>query len=836
MNFIRSLFQKYFEKYFKKGQRRNRDCDLWIEELRSALSELESFFAVTNEFIEPETIEIWRIRHADLEQYLHSYHLQRLKRADNYEILISLQQLFFRTTENLGDRIVQHNHLVENRKINAAYALIGRVGGRELDRQQMLCIARKAYNHLVIAGAGTGKTTTIVGKIKLLLKSRAYRPEDILVLSFTNASAAEMRERIQKETGQQIEACTFHKLGKNIITRVEGITPKITQIDLRKFVKERLMELLKEPGYINLWNGYLMFNRIPAKSEFEFHTEEEYQEYLQVNPPQTIKYEQVKSYGELDIANFLYQNGIEYQYEEAYRFETRTEEYGQYHPDFHLTESDIYIEYFGIDRKGEVPKYFKAPAGKTPAKAYRESMEWKRKLHKTNGTTMIECFAYEKMEGMLLKNLELHLKEKGVVFRPKAPEELWKEIEKGEKTVIDGMVDLFLTLINQIKSNAYTIDMVRKMNAHASVHRAGNDKLLSLVEPIFLAYHQKLEENGEIDFNDMIHLATEYIRRQKYRNPYRFVIVDEYQDISKARFELLKSLRESGNFELFCVGDDWQSIYRFTGSDISYIVDFENYWGKTLLGKIETTYRFSRQLIEISGSFVMKNPMQIKKQIRGKYSGEQDVLNEIQGSREAYAVNKIREILDKLPENSSVFFIGRYVFDREMLENSGFLHCRYHNGTEEYHVSYAKRPDLKMKFLTVHKSKGLQADYVFILNNKKSRMGFPSRVQDAPIMSLLLNQGEQYPFAEERRLFYVALTRAKKKVFLLTVKGQESKFILELRKKYEDEMKRAQYLCPWCGGRLVKKTGKFGEFLGCSNYRRTGCTYTRQIGWKNRRK
>ena len=159
------------------------------------------------------------------------------------------------------------------------YSLIGDVEGRKLDHQQMACIVKEAHNHLVIAGAGTGKTTTVVGKIKYLLKTRKYLPQDILVLSFTNASASEMNERISAETGNNITASTFHKLGLNIISQVDGVMPKITQINLRKFIREQLVLNMQSDTYLNLLSSYFLYNRVVAKSEFEFKSQQEYDEY-----------------------------------------------------------------------------------------------------------------------------------------------------------------------------------------------------------------------------------------------------------------------------------------------------------------------------------------------------------------------------------------------------------------------------------------------------------------------------------------------------------------------------------------------------------------------------
>ncbi|MCQ2427208.1 MAG: topoisomerase DNA-binding C4 zinc finger domain-containing protein [Clostridia bacterium] len=185
--------------------------------------------------------------------------------------------------------------------------------------------------------------------------------------------------------------------------------------------------------------------------------------------------------------------------------------------------------------------------------------------------------------------------------------------------------------------------------------------------------------------------------------------------------------------------------------------------------------------------------------------------------------------LNELPQNASVFFIGRYSFDIDTLRNSGLLSCQYNNISGFIDVKYPQRSDLKMCFMTAHKSKGLQADYVFIINNKNSRMGFPSRMQDDPILDLLLENKESYPFAEERRLFYVALTRAKTKTYLLLQKNHESTFAQELHTRYESQIKHEQFECPICGGHLSRKTGPYGDFYGCDNYKSTGCKFVRRI-------
>ncbi|MBN2913317.1 MAG: UvrD-helicase domain-containing protein [Ruminococcaceae bacterium] len=822
------LIKKIIAKHKERVKVRNEACDNLIAQVDTAIQEINLLFSDSQSFVDPGKEIEWSNHNASLIADMNIFNIQKLKKATHYKMLLEKQAELYRNANSLKQQISVHNDRVADAKIQNAYALIGNVEGRKLDKQQMTCIVKDAHNHLVIAGAGTGKTTTVVGKIKFLLKSGKYKPEDILVLSFTNASASEMSQRINQETGCNIDASTFHKLGLNIITKVNGIVPKITQLNLRKFVKEQLLLNMQSDAYLNLLSSYLLYNRVVSKSEFEFKTQSEYEEYLRLNPPTTINNETVKSYGEMDIANFLTQNGIQYIYEHPYKVDTRTSEYGQYNPDFYLPEYDIYIEYFGINKDGEVPSYFKGVNGMTATQSYQASMKWKRETHSTNDTILIECYAYEKFDGVLLDNLKEKLSAKDVKLTPKTTKELWEQVSADGDSILDGVIELFETVINLIKSNGYTIATVRQLNIGNS-NAQNNNMVLSLLEPIFNAYCNYLSEHKEIDFNDMINMATKYVEQGKYVSPYKYVIVDEYQDISKARYSLLCRMRESNDYDLFCVGDDWQSIYRFAGSDIGYILNFEQYWGSTEISKIETTYRFTQKLIEISGNFIMQNPVQIKKSIKGKNDTVGFALGEISGYTDKFSIEFMTKKLEDLPRGSSVFFIGRYSFDAKLLSDSGLFECQYNNVSGFVEVKYRKRIDLKMSFITAHKSKGLQADYIFIINNKKSRMGFPSKIQDAAILNLLLDNCDQYPYAEERRLFYVALTRAKKKAFLVTVKNQESEFAMELKERYGEELKREQWECPLCGGKLLKKSGPYGEFYGCSNYRSLGCKYKRNI-------
>ena len=809
-----------FDSIREKKRLRDEQCNDLINRANTSIDALTTIFSDSKRFVSVDDTEKWKKRNINLSSELNFKSAQKYKKAENYTVLSNKISHLGTLINNLEKMRNQHNELAEDERAAAVYSVINEVEGKKLDRQQLVAISKESHTHLVLAGAGTGKTTTIVGLVKYLLGIEKFSPNEILVLSFTNASATEMKERLNKETGIPIEASTFHKLGIYIISEVNDLKPKISKLIQQSFIKQQLEVLMQNNEYLRILNAYLMHRNFMIRSEFDFKTFQEYQEHLKKNPPVTLKHEAVKSYGEMEIANFLYLNGVDYIYEQPYKIDTRTKEFGQYKPDFYLPQYDIYIEYFGIDKNGNPPAYFQND--------YIASMKWKRELHKENNTTMIESYAYENFEGVLTTALETKLREKGVSFAPVSQEEIWKKVSEDDANVIDGLVQLIETVINLMKSNRYDIAEMKRRNK-AAYNFADVVYLLDVISPIWERYNEHLRENDEIDFNDMINIATDYVLDGRYKCKYKMVIVDEYQDISRARYELLKAMRESYDYDLFCVGDDWQSIYRFAGSDIGYIQKFSKYWGASEISRIETTYRFPQRLIDITSRFIMRNSMQLIKNIRGISSNDKYVLGEVQGYTDKYAVQFMLNKMDELPYKSTVFLIGRYSFDNKMLEDNPELSYKYDNRNSLQKVIYSRRVDLDISYITAHKSKGLQADYVFILNNKNGRMGFPSKIQNSPVLDLLLENSDSFPDAEERRLFYVAMTRAKKKVILLMLKDRESDFLRELHDQYAEEIKQEKYICPLCGGKLKHKNGPYGEFFGCENYRTTGCRYIRNI-------
>lgn len=732
------------------------------------------------------------------------------------------------------------------------------IEGRKLDIQQRTAIVTDENNNIVIAGAGSGKTTTIVGKVNYVIDRYHISPNEILLISFTKKSATTLANRIDIEG---VEAKTFHKFGKDIIADCEGRQPSIfDEKQFKPLITKYFSELLKNENYLKKVTEYFTDFLKPEKSQFDFDNQGDYIQYIKdqnfrtyklkevsVNGRRTYKMEVVKSIEECKIANFLLFNGIEYEYESPYEFYTATENFSQYKPDFTIKQNGqrVYIEHFAIARNGNVPKFF-AKNGETQDQAkkrYWDKISWARELHKTNKTALIETYSYEMSESILFKNLANHLKEIGITLNPKSPEEIWQIINNAAEDEVNSFITLFGTFITLMKSNNYSIiDVINKNKQTENAYfKQRNSLFIDIIKPIYERYENYLSERNEIDFSDMINKASKYITSKEYKRKYSYVIIDEFQDISIGRYQLIKAIKDSNPFcKLFAVGDDWQSIYRFSGSDIALFKDFEKYFGFTVKSKIETTYRFHTPLINLSSDFIQKNPNQTRKVLNGT-SNTLSTYYKIQYSNsknqdDTLAVQDIfKELLikNKNIENKKIFILGRYSFDIDRLKNeNGFLKIDKENETVLFGMKTKEGEirKLKAQFMTVHKAKGLEADIIIILNCNSGKHGFPSEMSDDQVLNLLLSEADQFENGEERRLFYVAMTRAKEFVYFIADSSFKSKFIAELEVESGQSPNKK---CPICKNadlvlkkEEIIKIGKWYKFYGCANYL-YGCDYTK---------
>ncbi len=481
------------------------------------------------------------------------------------------------------------------------------INGYPLDEEQLKPIIENEKYSLIIAGAGSGKTTTLVGKIKYLIEHEMYKPSEIVCISFTKEAVLHLEQEIFQNTHQKVPCFTFHKLALTILmSHQENYT--ISKPYLLEEVIDRFFE------------SYCFGNETLQKIV--------YQKFLFTFSKNEKKWEQI-----LNSKDFL---------------------------------------------------------------AYKKTLQQFLILFKSHKYT---------------KNDLIH----------------WIKNEKKWK-------DTLILL--------YAIDTI---------------------------YETEKKSIKSIDFDDMLLLATSSLKKKGSPLPYKMLLIDEFQDSSLIRFELIQTLVKLNDASLCVVGDDYQSIYHFSGCDIRLFLNFQKYYPTSKIYKIQKTYRNSQELIELAGSFIQKNKNQISKELQSNQHESHPIVF-------VYAKNVQKaflKIIEKIPQNLEILVLGRNNMDQEK-----YLPSHTHN--KEYLI-FPKYPNRKIKFLTIHSSKGLESDVVILLNLADDLYGIPSKQKEEEILSLI-NKRLPYPYEEERRLFYVALTRTKSKVYCIIPRENPSVFVKELKK------------------------------------------------------
>ncbi len=492
------------------------------------------------------------------------------------------------------------------------------INGYELDLNQRKIIINKNKNILVVAGAGSGKTLTIIGKIKYLIEKQNVNPKEILCLSFTNETVNSLKKKLDLK----IDIYTFHKLS---------------------------LEILKD-------------NHVYFKI-----TEPDYLEYL------IIEY----------FENLIYQNSLIKYVLDYFKYYLKDNQ--------DLTYERLKTEYF------------------------KEFMAYKKLIIKF--INLIKCNNHD------LNNFKGYLKRNKYVFSRK----------------------------KQYKNKCFLVIMF----------------------DIYKLYLEELNSSLEIDFDFMITKATNSIKKKGLIRYYKYIIIDEFQDTSMVRYELIKKIQEECDSQIFCVGDDFQSIYRFSGCTLDLFVNFKKYFKKANIMYMNKTYRNSLDLIKIAYHFIIKNKYQLSKKIISLKRLDNPI-KIVYFTKNNYSY-KMLNLLEKLriEDKKNILILGRCNHDL----NNAFK--------GEVRNSFLVYKDMKIRFLTVHTSKGLEADNVIVLNLSDDVLGFPNKLEDDEVLKLFFKNKEKYLYAEERRLFYVALTRTKNYVYLMTMKNNSSKFVDEIKKDCE---------------------------------------------------
>ena len=459
-----------------------------------------------------------------------------------------------------------------------------------LDEEQKKPILENPQYSLIVAGAGSGKTLTLIGKLKYMLQNNLIKPYEVCPISFTNEAVLNMHHNILKNCQVNIPTYTFHKLALMIINDLDFIIAN---------------DNLKDEVINNFFKKDYEENEHTRKSVYAL----------------------LKIYG--PFKKIRYQN----------------------------------------------------------------------------------------------KNL------------------------KSLKKVIRQFLDLYSS--NVMKKD----DWINFFKASKKHH------LLIILYAIYNSYEKEKSLNGMIDFDDMIRLAIKKIKNDHPKLPYKLFLIDEFQDTSLLRFNLIRELVKLNKASLCVCGDDYQSIYHFSGSDINLFLNFKKYYPKAKIYKLEMTYRNSQELVDIAGNFILKNPYQINKHLKSNKHLDYPVYI----IYEKNLKELLNKIIDLIPKEDTIFILGRTHYDLKKYTKNEYKEGR-------------------IKFYTIHASKGLECDHVIILNMVDGLYGFPSKQKDDIILSLV-KKDFLYPFEEERRLFYTALTRAKKDVYLITNKYNPSLFIKEILKE-----------------------------------------------------
>ncbi|UYV18966.1 UvrD-helicase domain-containing protein [Halomonas qaidamensis] len=666
---------------------------------------------------------------------------------------------------------------------------------------------------LLVAAAGSGKTQTMVARAGYAVLSGQARPEEIVMLAFNKDAALELDERVKTrllpaiEGADAITCTTFHSLALRIIGESTGRKPSVgSQLDKGQdigVVAHILSQLIAESNsYRAMWFLYSIVLGHSA-GEYEKAASDEAKPQLTITDPDAIitqRGEVVRSQEERIIADWLSLHGINYRYEATYPHPTADEHHRDYRPDFYYPEIDLYHEHFALDARGQPPARFKG---------YLDGVEWKRVLHHQHQTALFETTSYGLRQGDDLERLKAELSARGL--NPVANAN--NLVNPTDPVEVPEFAKLARMFIIRYKGQMLNVDALRT-SLDERPFPVRDRQFLNLFEPILERWNQRLADEGAVDYEDMLNQAAKHLENGEWQSPFRTIMVDEFQDTSPARANIIRGLAGE-NVTLAAVGDDFQSIYRFAGADIRNMTQFEQRFGKARTLYLTKTFRSPQSLNDLASAFVTRNPDQLNKSVFSANSASGPRVH-FRAYAHGAAQSSLDDQLDKLAVQArkqhvslSVFLLGRYKHDRP--GNLSAIKRRHHGA-------------LDIRFLTVHASKGLEADYVFLLNVHNTELGFPMRRPEDELLGFVMPPDEAYEHAEERRLLYVAITRAKRQAVLVAEEGRISDFVFELSDlgmgAILDHRRLVEITpCPACeDGRLIPKITTRGESISCSQH------------------
>ncbi len=647
-----------------------------------------------------------------------------------------------------------------------------------LDNEQRRVILTDEDNLLVVAGAGSGKTTTMVAKVKYLVERLGVNPKEIVLISFTNKAVLELWNRLSDNFNSSVKIYTFHQLGLSLLKKKNKPFTILTN-------KEKIIET-----YLNY---YLVYDKEKLQAFLTFFL----YYFIKGNKFKKGSLSLIlKRKEEVLIAHFLYQYNLNFAYEKVYPYQIGG------NPSFPLftiyyDDEIYYLEYYHLKEKGKDKNYSIIDNWK-----YRNRILKEKEKYHQNKTILITLYSSYEDGRDLYSHLKEELEGRGIKLIRRNDKKFLKEILKDSD--YKRFVLFCIDFLNRFKEKGFTLKtidhLIEKNKKHQEIIL-----FLTFFKGLYNYYEKELREKRLIDFDDMINKVPSNLKKGNIN--YKYIIIDEYQDISLPRFNLIKKISLLSGAKVMAVGDDWQTIFSFAGSDITLFTNFKQIMEGGIELQITNTYRNSKELIEVAGNFVMKNKNQIKKRLTSfkRISRPVVVIHYPQFYSLSYYINEcLKRIVKEDGGRGTILIMGRYNFEKEILFENNFFYQK------DNKLKATFFPHLTLFFLTAHSSKGLGFDHVIIINGSSGFYGFPSQRENNPLMELVSSKNETYKFGEERRLFYVALTRTKNKVYLLAPLDKPSPFIKEIKGLLYVEninfVKRKEKRCPWCNFLLIKKT------------------------------
>ncbi|MGI0646855.1 UvrD-helicase domain-containing protein [Pseudomonas aeruginosa] len=689
------------------------------------------------------------------------------------------------------------------------------------EEQRRSVIAFEKYL-LVIAAAGSGKTAAMVAKAAYAIEAGLVRPEQILMLAFNSDAALEMRERVDRRLGhlkgfQDICCWTFHKFGLEVIGQATGKKPRPAPWleagqDLVK-VSTLIEELSRsDSGFALQLMLFRMVLSKPLASPGAKVAEPDFDQKSGKAGFRTLNGEIVKSEEERLIADWLFFNGVEYQYETRYKHDTATATHSQYHPDFYYPAIDLYHEHFALSQHGQPPAHF---AG------YMDGVIWKRALHQEHGTDLVETTSYSLRNGDGFKNLQAALEARGLQMAP----DLSRRPAGREPLDQKVLVSIIRTMMQHAKSNL--LEDAELLNRASKIDPLRGPVIVALYQKVRDRWQEELARTGTVDFDDMINQAVLHAESFAFDSPFKLVVADEVQDSSYSRARLLRAVTSMPDVTLTVVGDDAQAINSFAGADIGVMRNFSELFPGGKVVFLTRTFRCPKLICDAATHFVQANPNQIRKPMVTTSTVEGNPL-------QCFALKAAADIPGLLEEH-----IGRITSKLSTAWSASrrpkiMVLGRYRRDKPKNWASLERLcgSQVELVYSTCHSSKGTEADYVMILNVIDRLV--PNELVDDPIIQAAMPEPDTFPDADERRLFFVALTRAIRGAFIYTTIQRPSRFLTELQsagwlKIVDTEGHQvAATPCPACAvGHQVERQGRSGAFCGCSRY--PACRWTSNL-------